>query len=234
MSEKKTDGAKSEKEGEDKDLDDLLDDDKDKEDEDKEGKDKEEKSPYELELERLKADQAKKDEIIANKNRAIEAQKKELKELKEKKDVIDDEDHKDDEIVTIEGKPYYKSQVDLIEGLATKKAKELVSAGEEKALLASLVPNEDERKLVTFHLEHSLKRTDDLEQDILNAKVLANTGLVLNHDEEIDNARDEAIAGFATGLGARNSGGSNPDKAKELAKQMLIATGHKSAADRIK
>ena len=98
------------------------------------------KSEYQIKLDELEAEKARQEEIIANKNRAIEA----LKE-KAKKPTVDEDA--------------------LLEKLAERLEQKRNDSDMSRRINA-LTSDEAERKLIEHHLKNSIKPTGDLDKDL--------------------------------------------------------------------
>jgi len=101
--------------------------------------------------------------------------------------------------------------------------------------LSSITSNDDERKLIRHHLEHSIVRSGDLEQDLSMAVAIANKHLVDQaKQQEIErNERESVNARFSAGRSYARTGQpsymADPIKkeANEILKRLGIRDGEK-------
>src|SRR3990167_886008 len=132
---------------------------------DAEDDDKQKADPYQKQIDELQTNIAKKDEIIKQKERALQAMKKEKKEEKDD----EDENQLGDEIKELK-QTVSQLQVTLTDRLATTDLDSEVNA---------LTDNLKEREAIKLHYKHSIVRTDDLKKDLLKAMAVANQEMVM-------------------------------------------------------
>lgn len=185
---------------------------------------------YAQELKRLEElaakDPKKAASMIAEKNRAIY----ELKREKTNKPTPVEADEEED-VVEVEGKKFKKEQIeDLKRALKATGTPDTSEISEIKELLASLVgdkldtaissvaKSETEKTLIKYHLEHSIKSSGNITEDIKRAKILANVP-VLESETEEDDADARVLARLS---GASISGsGTRPASIPEGQKKAL-------------
>ena len=119
---------------------------------------KEEGVDYEAELTLLQDELTKKEEIISHKNRAIEAMKRKTRSQEDEEEI--DNELPDEKI---------RQRVDELfyERLAVSQTRE------RERLIKSRATSDAHEKLIKYHLEHSVKLTGDVEEDVANAAYLA-------------------------------------------------------------
>jgi hypothetical protein len=208
------------------------------------------KSPYRQKLDDLAAANKKKDEIIIEKNRAIEALKggqggqgagdgaaalpKGLEALEGMNVEVVDET-----TIKIDGKEYDRSQIEPIlqiaSGIANKNTRgvlEQLHADGLKTVLAGIT-DADERALTEYHYNNTVTKTGNIAADVENARVLANGHVVDTYQKNQAAAiaaegTVAALSGATPAPGAAGEGEYASPAAREAA-SLLDAIGAKDA-----
>ena len=180
----------------------------------------EETSPYRAEIERLKH---KYEKELAHKERTIqskdEVNQRLLDEVRTLREELTSPPKGDDDIVEADGTKFKKKEIASLEkamkvlGYSPEEWKSvrdtigeikshLVSTREETAI-ERLTSDAEERELIRLHLEHTVKRTGNIEEDVRNAFAIANKHLA----EKKLSDETEVASGVASAAGAEIGGG---------------------------
>lgn len=154
---------------------------------------------YKNELTKTQELLKKKDEIIGYKDKAIESLKNDKKKDKEN----------DEETVVINNRIYNKSDVETIKELAKGELGELgkkidsltesLKISQVETLIQSMSSDIAERELIKLHYLNSVKHTNDVMNDLKNARLLANRAFIYNEGlkEGMERKREEVMASFS-------------------------------------
>ena len=145
---------------------------------------------YKAELEKTK-------EVSNNYKKGMLIAKEENKKLKAKKDDIDDWDLDDDD----------DESEDIDEKISSKvneRMSELLGDAIEETL-TTMTDNPDERELIKYHYENTLNKTGlskrNIQDDLLNAKALANRRRIVKENKELKLAMRTKNGISNTGIG---------------------------------
>ena len=161
---------------------------------------------------------------------ALKEERKKAKELEER--LAKSEESKAEEAEETEEKPKRKY-------LSPEEADALMDEKMRKARLedklSQITKDADEQKLIRFHLEHSIKRSGDVDNDLSMAIAIANKHLVEQAKKaESDRNDNEALNARFSGGGTYSKQGSSPvlsdpvkRQANEILKRLGIQDGEK-------
>lgn len=176
----------------------------------------------EAEKKRLEEDHAR---YRREQTRAIDALKKENKQLKDSPGSDDD----DDEVVELDGEKVLKRDYDKAKKIfASEFSKEREKIAESlreeikrdfagtrmDEILSRISSDPNERKLIRWHYENTVKTSGDIERDLKRARLHANEEVIFAEKpgEEKDHLREEILASFS---GSRGGAGGSPSNVEE-------------------
>lgn len=188
-------------------------------------------NPYKTELDRVNAENAelreakkaaeeaaaKKEGVIGNKNKRIEEL---IAKLEDKVSPAIDE-----ETVTIDGVEYAKKDIDNFKKVAKavglppndefsslkedlREVRKFIQESAEEKHISEVSTNDEEAKLIRFHLDNTLKRSGDVKKDVEVARLLANRHLLAQAEEREEESRLDMAS--RSGRGA-SGGRSRPE-----------------------
>lgn len=139
-----------------------------------------------------------------------------LKKKGEKKDEDDDEDDDEDE----ENKPVTKKELLGILNTHTKN----LTQGAVKAKIRATSSSDDEASVVEYHYNHSIISTGDIDEDIDNARLIANKGRIKKQMSELVRTAN------SNGTKTTGDGGNGQKPPKTLSRPTLDPTTERTLA----